>query len=208
MARILIADDSAAARRALRNLVEWNDWEVCGEAEDGLAAVEKAAILKPDLVILDFSMPKLNGLQAGHTDPYRRSSRPATALHFGDDRATPWKIWLAGPDFGAHYQRVKVFSPYRRLSRSCFRVRLSFLQHQQRCGQRTHTMAPRVRRKKPRRSEGSTRRPHPVLRVHGGNWRKQAWVLKKSVMGRNLPRIPAIQCSIPLQLSGGFRSRC
>lgn len=67
MARILIADDSAASRRALRNLLEGNDWEVCGEAEDGLAAVEKAAILKPDLVILDFSMPKLNGLQAGHT---------------------------------------------------------------------------------------------------------------------------------------------
>ena len=67
MARVLIADDSAASRRALRNLIEGNGWEVCGEAEDGLAAVEQAAILKPDLVILDFRMPKLNGLQAGHT---------------------------------------------------------------------------------------------------------------------------------------------
>jgi len=65
--RILIADDSAASRRALRNLLEGDGWEVCGEAEDGLAAIEKAAILKPDLVILDFSMPKLNGLQAGLT---------------------------------------------------------------------------------------------------------------------------------------------
>jgi len=44
-----------------------NGWEVCGEAEDGLAAVEKTAILKPDLVILDLSMPRLNGLQAAHT---------------------------------------------------------------------------------------------------------------------------------------------
>jgi two-component system chemotaxis response regulator CheY len=73
MPRLLIADDSAASRRALRNLIEGNGWEVCGEAEDGLAAVEKTAILKPDLVILDFSMPKLNGLQARHmihtTDP-------------------------------------------------------------------------------------------------------------------------------------------
>jgi DNA-binding NarL/FixJ family response regulator len=67
MNRILIADDSAASRRALKNLLEGNNWEVCGEAEDGLAAVEKVAILKPDLVILDFGMPKLNGLQAGHT---------------------------------------------------------------------------------------------------------------------------------------------
>ena len=64
MPRLLIADDSAASRRALRNLIEGNGWEVCGEAEDGLAAVEQTAILKPDLVILDFRMPNLNGLQA------------------------------------------------------------------------------------------------------------------------------------------------
>src|SRR6202158_1400345 len=65
MPRLLIADDSAASRRALRNLIEGNGWEVCAEAEDGLAAVEKTAVLKPDLVILDFRMPNLNGLQAG-----------------------------------------------------------------------------------------------------------------------------------------------
>ena len=64
MPRLLIADDSAATRRALRNLIEGNGWEVCGEAEDGLEAVEKTAVLKPDLVILDFRMPNLNGLQA------------------------------------------------------------------------------------------------------------------------------------------------
>jgi two-component system, chemotaxis family, chemotaxis protein CheY len=64
MPRLLIADDSAASRRALRNLIESNGWEVCGEAEDGLVAVEKTAVLKPDLVILDFRMPNLNGLQA------------------------------------------------------------------------------------------------------------------------------------------------
>lgn len=67
MPRILIADDSAASRRALRNLIEGNGWEVCGEAEDGLAAVQQTAVLKPDLVILDFRMPNLNGLQAGQT---------------------------------------------------------------------------------------------------------------------------------------------
>jgi DNA-binding NarL/FixJ family response regulator len=64
MPRLLIADDSAASRRALRNLIEGNGWEVCGEAEDGFVAVEKTAVLKPDLVILDFRMPNLNGLQA------------------------------------------------------------------------------------------------------------------------------------------------
>jgi DNA-binding NarL/FixJ family response regulator len=65
MPRLLIADDSSASRRALRNLIEGNGWEVCGEAEDGLAAAQRTAVLKPDLVILDFRMPNLNGLQAG-----------------------------------------------------------------------------------------------------------------------------------------------
>jgi DNA-binding NarL/FixJ family response regulator len=65
MRRILIADDSEATRRALRTLIQGNGWDVCGEAENGLRAVEEAATLKPDLVILDFRMPNLNGLQAG-----------------------------------------------------------------------------------------------------------------------------------------------
>lgn len=64
--RILIADDSQYSRYALRKLLEGHGCEVCGEAEDGLSAVEKSAILKPDLVILDFNMPNLNGVQAGH----------------------------------------------------------------------------------------------------------------------------------------------
>ncbi len=50
---------------SLRHLIQGNGWGVCGEAENGLAAVEKAAALKPDLVILDFRMPNLNGLEAG-----------------------------------------------------------------------------------------------------------------------------------------------
>jgi PleD family two-component response regulator len=52
MARILIADDSPAARRALRRLLEEGGWEVCGEAQDGLEAVDKTATLRPDLIIL------------------------------------------------------------------------------------------------------------------------------------------------------------
>lgn len=64
-ARILIADDSALVRQQLRSLLEMNsDWEVCGEAVDGREAVDKARQLQPDLVVLDFSMPVMNGLQA------------------------------------------------------------------------------------------------------------------------------------------------
>jgi len=63
--RILIADDSPLVRQQLRALLELNpDWEVCGEAGDGREAVEKVNLLHPDVVILDFSMPMMNGLQA------------------------------------------------------------------------------------------------------------------------------------------------
>jgi DNA-binding NarL/FixJ family response regulator len=64
--RILIADDHAFVRRGLRLLLEGSghDWVVCGEAGDGLDAVEKARLLRPDIIILDLAMPKANGFEA------------------------------------------------------------------------------------------------------------------------------------------------
>jgi two-component system response regulator NreC len=63
--RILIADDQPLVRVGLRMLVEQHDgWIVCGEAADGLEALEKATNLKPDVILLDISMPKLDGLSA------------------------------------------------------------------------------------------------------------------------------------------------
>jgi DNA-binding NarL/FixJ family response regulator len=63
--RVLIADDDAAIRRLLRRLIEEHcDWEVCGEALNGLDAVSKVGPLSPDLVVLDLAMPQMNGLQA------------------------------------------------------------------------------------------------------------------------------------------------
>ncbi|MGC1650922.1 MAG: response regulator transcription factor [Candidatus Sulfotelmatobacter sp.] len=65
MTRILIADDSPPVRRGLRTLLGLNsDWEVCGEAVDGADAVEKAQQLAPDLILMDFSMPQMDGVQA------------------------------------------------------------------------------------------------------------------------------------------------
>jgi DNA-binding NarL/FixJ family response regulator len=62
---ILIADDSAALRRAMRTWLEQNrDWKVCGEAVNGKEAIEKAKLLRPDLIILDLSMPVMNGFDA------------------------------------------------------------------------------------------------------------------------------------------------
>jgi len=65
MTRILIADDSLPIRCGLRTLVELNsEWQVCGEAVDGADAVEKAHQLAPDLILMDFSMPQMDGVQA------------------------------------------------------------------------------------------------------------------------------------------------
>src|SRR5215469_6471609 len=63
--RILIADDHELVRQGLRSLLASRPaWEVCGEAADGREAVEKASQLKPDIILLDVSMPRLNGLEA------------------------------------------------------------------------------------------------------------------------------------------------
>jgi len=63
--RILIADDQPYMRRAVKALLESQDgWVVCGEAADGLEAIEKTEKLQPDVVVMDMIMPNLNGLEA------------------------------------------------------------------------------------------------------------------------------------------------
>ena len=65
MAKILIVDDSPLLRRLLRLYLEYDsEWEVCGEAENGLIAVGKVKDLVPDIVILDLAMPVMDGLEA------------------------------------------------------------------------------------------------------------------------------------------------
>jgi len=65
MQKILIADDNESLRKALRDILSVRDgWSICGEATNGRSAVSLALELKPDLIILDFLMPLMNGLAA------------------------------------------------------------------------------------------------------------------------------------------------
>ena len=75
---VLLVDDNQGMRQALRMLFESEpDFEVAGEAEHGQEAIEKAEVLKPHLIILDFSMPVMNGLQAA---PILRKKLPTVIL--------------------------------------------------------------------------------------------------------------------------------
>ena len=63
--RILIVDDSPVIRKTLREtLADQDGWEICGEAANGREAIQKAQQLKPDVIVLDLSMPVMNGLDA------------------------------------------------------------------------------------------------------------------------------------------------
>ena len=65
MVRILVVDDHEPVRRSIQTLLgSRQGWCVCGEAADGLRAVEEAKSLHPDLIIMDVSMPNMNGLDA------------------------------------------------------------------------------------------------------------------------------------------------
>jgi DNA-binding NarL/FixJ family response regulator len=85
--RILIADDHNLVRRGLRALIESRPgWQVCGEAHTGREAAAKAEQMKPDVVILDISMPGLNGVEAARRI---RKSSPNTeililSVHYSD----------------------------------------------------------------------------------------------------------------------------
>jgi len=62
--RILIADDHEAVRRGLRSALVGAGWQVCGEATNGQEAIQKTIDLRPDMAILDVSMPNIGGLEA------------------------------------------------------------------------------------------------------------------------------------------------
>jgi CheY-like chemotaxis protein len=75
--RILIVDDSEISRRITGTILRSRHWTICGEAEDGRAGVEKFQELKPDVVLLDLSMPDMTGIEAAQQ---MSSADPAVPL--------------------------------------------------------------------------------------------------------------------------------
>jgi len=63
---ILLVDDSVIVRHAVRDVFEARGYLICGEAANGKEAIEQAKKVRPDLIILDLSMPVMNGLEAAH----------------------------------------------------------------------------------------------------------------------------------------------
>jgi DNA-binding NarL/FixJ family response regulator len=84
--RILIVEDEISVRNAVRTFLEHHSkFEVCGEATNGVEAVEKAKSLHPDLIILDLSMPHMNGIEAASLLLSRLPNTPVVVYTmFGD----------------------------------------------------------------------------------------------------------------------------
>jgi len=95
--RILIADDHGIVRGGLKLLLERQpDIEVVGEAADGAEAVERALALRPDLAILDVSMPLLTGIQATHEIKRHAPEIDVLVLSMHDDERYVFEALKAG----------------------------------------------------------------------------------------------------------------
>jgi DNA-binding NarL/FixJ family response regulator len=81
---VLIVDDSSVVREALVQLFVNAGLEVCGEAESGRAAIEKAQGLNPGLIVMDLSMPGMNGIEAAR---YLRQLLPTAVIIILSDYA-------------------------------------------------------------------------------------------------------------------------
>ena len=84
--RVLLVDDSPHFLPVLRAVLETHGYVVCGEAGDGVAAIEQARVLKPDLVVLDLAMPRLNGMEAAAVLKKLMPKTQVVVLTFHDDQ--------------------------------------------------------------------------------------------------------------------------
>jgi DNA-binding NarL/FixJ family response regulator len=114
---VLIVDDHEAIRRTLRvRIEELPEFSVCGEAVNGVDAVEKAQLLTPNLVILDFAMPEMNGLEAATALKFMLPSTKLYLLTAHSNR----ELELAARDAGVD----AVYSKYDDLSALFHRLKI------------------------------------------------------------------------------------
>jgi DNA-binding NarL/FixJ family response regulator len=97
MVRILIADDHDVVRSGIRLILESEPgWQVCGEATDGHEAIDLAKRLKPDIVVLDFYMPRINGLDAARQIIHDKADQKILFLTVMDSEEIARKVLEAG----------------------------------------------------------------------------------------------------------------
>lgn len=95
--RVLIADDHECVRRGLTELIKSEPkLEVCGEARDGQEAVEKARQLRPDVVVLDISMPGINGIEAARQIVQQNSEAEVLVLTMYESEQMVDEVLKAG----------------------------------------------------------------------------------------------------------------
>ena len=94
---ILIADDHEVVRRGIRTLLEVRpEWKICGEAATGREAAEKTKKLRPDLVLLDLSMPEIDGLEAIQKILAARPGTKILVLTMNDSGEMASRVLAAG----------------------------------------------------------------------------------------------------------------
>jgi DNA-binding NarL/FixJ family response regulator len=93
---ILIADNSPVIRHSLRRMFQEQGWEVCGEASDGREAIAKAQQVRPDVIVLDVSMPVMNGISAARCLQKMVPDAHLILFTFFDDLLSPDAMRLAG----------------------------------------------------------------------------------------------------------------
>ncbi|MDX1503124.1 MAG: response regulator transcription factor [Thermoanaerobaculia bacterium] len=94
--RILIADDHALFRDSLKSLLAARDFDVVGEASDGVEAIELAWRLKPDVVLMDLTMPKMDGLEATQRLAAELPEVKVVVLTASDDDASLFQAIKSG----------------------------------------------------------------------------------------------------------------
>lgn len=97
MVRIMVVDDHSLVRKQLRQVIQGrNGWEVCGEASDGDEAIRQHSALRPELIIMDFNMPQVDGIQAAREILSNQPNVPIIMISISDSHTLIEEIKKVG----------------------------------------------------------------------------------------------------------------